>query len=228
MGGPRGRQAAAAHRRAVRGVDAPLADLGYYRSTRAAVAGASLLLSRTGYTGEDGFELYVRAADAGAVWDTLREADASLQPIGLAARDTLRFEVGYCLYGNDIGDDTSPLEAGLGWTVKLKKDEFVGREALVEQKAAGVGRRLVGLQPDGRRSIPRPGYGIRHDGRPAGAVAEDFTVLGGSLGINNFVKKNRMIELATRDKLPLSGCSTAPGREPTSLSARAWRPCIIL
>jgi aminomethyltransferase len=151
--------------------DAPLADLGYYRSCAARVAGADVLLSRTGYTGEDGFEIYVPDGAAEAVWDALCAAGDGDRPapVGLAARDTLRFEVGYCLYGNDIDDTTTPLEAGLGWTVKLDKDDFLGKERLAAQKAEGVERRLVGLRLEGR-AIPRAGYPVLHDGEAVGRV----------------------------------------------------------
>jgi len=91
-------------------------------------------------------------------------------PVGLAARDTLRFEVGYCLYGNDLSDETTPLEAGLGWTVKLKKEDFVGREVLLKQKEGGPARRLAGLQPDDVKAIPRSGYAVLADGETVGHV----------------------------------------------------------
>ncbi|HET9232764.1 MAG TPA: glycine cleavage T C-terminal barrel domain-containing protein, partial [Candidatus Eisenbacteria bacterium] len=93
-----------------------------------------------------------------------------LTPIGLAARDTLRFEMGYCLYGNDIDETTTPLEAGLGWTVKLDKGDFVGRDALVAQKQSGIPRRLVGLRPQDERAIPRKGYTIQSGTKTVGHV----------------------------------------------------------
>jgi aminomethyltransferase len=121
--------------------EVPLAAMDTYTAGPGTVAGVPALVSRTGYTGEDGFELYVKAGDAGTLWDRLLEAGgADLVPIGLAARDTLRFEMGYCLYGNDIDETTDPLEAGLGWTVRLDKGEFVGRDALVRRKATGLSR----------------------------------------------------------------------------------------
>jgi len=151
--------------------DADLAGLSYYRFTRATVAGIPLLLSRTGYTGEDGFELYVDSDHARALWKALTEAGGErLTPIGLAARDTLRFEVGYCLYGNDIDDTTTPLEAGLGWTVKLDKPGFIGRDALLSQKEAGVPRRLVGLELESPRAVPRQGYDVVLDDEIVGRV----------------------------------------------------------
>ena len=113
------------------------------------VCGAAVIFSRTGYTGEDGFELYLSPADAPRVFDALI-GEPEVKPIGLGARDTLRLEMKYALYGNDIDDTTTPLEAGLGWVVKLDKADFIGRDALVAQKAAGLTRRLVGFEMVGR------------------------------------------------------------------------------
>src|SRR5262245_3262739 len=111
------------------------------------VAGARALVSRTGYTGEDGFEIYLAPSEAERVWDRLLAAGAphGLVPVGLGARDTLRLETGLMLYGNDIDEKTTPLEAGLAWVVKAGKGDFIGHEALVRQKAEGLRRRLVGL-----------------------------------------------------------------------------------
>jgi aminomethyltransferase len=150
--------------------DAALA-LGYYRVTTGRLFGADAVIARTGYTGEDGFELYFHPRDAAAVWEGLVEAGRphGLEPVGLGARDTLRLEMGYMLYGNDIDDTTTPLEAGLGWTVKLKKGDFSGRAALARQKEQGVARRLVGLELGGRR-VPRHGMTIEQGGRPVGRV----------------------------------------------------------
>jgi aminomethyltransferase len=146
-----------------RTTDVPLGDLGFYRFTEGAVAGVQAVISRTGYTGEKGFELYISEDQRSAerVWSALVEAGSSenLGPVGLGARDTLRLEMGYCLYGNDISKDTNPLEAGLGWITKLKKGPFVGRDALVKAKEDGISQRLFGLQMTGR-DIPRPGYSI--------------------------------------------------------------------
>ena len=146
-------------------------SLGYYRFTAASLFGVRALISRTGYTGEDGFELYFAPQDAAAMWNGLVEAGRphGLEPVGLGARDTLRLEVGYMLYGNDIDDTTTPLEAGLGWTVKLGKPDFVGREALVRQKEQGLLRMLVGVELDGRR-VPRHNMTIEQEGRPVGRV----------------------------------------------------------
>ena len=137
-------------------------ELGYYRFTTTPLFGAPVTLSRTGYTGEDGFEIYLSPEHATAVWEGVTSAGAALglELIGLGARDTLRLEMGYMLYGNDIDDTTTPLEAGLGWTVKLQKGDFIGRDVLARQKAEGLSRRLVGFQVEGRR-VPRHGMPIR-------------------------------------------------------------------
>jgi len=126
-----------------------LAPIKRYHFAVGQVCGADVIFSRTGYTGEDGFELYLSPADAPRVFDALL-AEPEVKPIGLGARDTLRLEMKYALYGNDIDDATTPLEAGLGWVVKLDKADFIGRDALVAQKAAGLTRRLVGFEMVGR------------------------------------------------------------------------------
>ena len=145
--------------------------IGYYRFQEGAVAGVDAVISATGYTGEDGFELYLPADDAVAVWDALLEAGEphGLVPAGLGARDSLRLEVGYALYGNDLDEEHTPLEAGLGWITKLDGYPFVGREALRRQKEAGVERKLVGLRLTDR-GFPRPGYDVVHGDRVVGSV----------------------------------------------------------
>jgi aminomethyltransferase len=128
-------------------------------------------VSRTGYTGEHGYELYLPNGDAVRVWEELlvRGEDIGVAPIGLAARDTLRFEVCYCLYGHELEEDVTPLEAGIGWAVKLKKDEFVGRSALLKQKKEGVPRRIVCLEVVGR-GIARQGARVLCEGQEVGMV----------------------------------------------------------
>ena len=152
-------------------VPAGALELGFYRFTTGTLFGAPATISRTGYTGEDGFELYFALEHGEAVWNGLMQAGRphGLALIGLGARDTLRLEMGYMLYGNDIDDTTTPLEAGLGWTVKLAKGDFHGRDVLVKQKAEGLKRRLVGFQLDGRR-VPRHGMPIVSGGRTVGTV----------------------------------------------------------
>jgi aminomethyltransferase len=141
--------------------DLDLAAIGYYRFTTGTVAGVHALVSRTGYTGEDGFELYLDPADAAGVWRSLRTAgrERGLRPIGLGARDTLRLEAGLMLYGNDIDETTNPLEAGLGWTVKFTDEPFVGRDVLERQKADGLSRRMVAFDMQDR-AIPRQHYPV--------------------------------------------------------------------
>ena len=148
-----------------------IAGLQPFRVRQVEHQGVALYMSTTGYTGERGGELYVPADHAAALWDALTEAgqDLGVGPVGLGARDTLRLEMAYCLYGHDIDRTTTPLEAGLGWVTRLKKPEFVGRDALVAQKAAGVSRRLVGLELT-ERGIPRHGYPVVHGGQRVGEV----------------------------------------------------------
>ena len=155
---------------------APLTDVdldavAYYHFAEGRVADRQALVSRTGYTGEDGFELYVGAGDAPAIWRRLLEhgAAAGLIPCGLGARDSLRLEMGYALYGNDLDERRTPLEAGLGWVVKLDKGDFLGRDALVRQKEAGVREKLVGFVLK-ERGFPRHGYGLRWNGEAVGEV----------------------------------------------------------
>ena len=151
--------------------DMSLADIVYYHFCEGEVAGVQMIVSRTGYTGEDGFELYLPASFAVEVWQQimLTGTPQGLLPIGLGARDTLRLEKGYALYGHELSQEISPLEAGLGWITKLDKDDFVGKAALAAQKAAGVPRRRVGLVMQ-ERGIPREGYPIFVGDREVGVV----------------------------------------------------------
>lgn len=151
-------------------VDLDLDTIGFYRFREGRVADVSAVVSGTGYTGEDGFELYLAAEDAPAVWRRiLEEGGDRVTPAGLGARDSLRLEIGLLLYGNDLDEEHTVLEAGLGWLTRLEKGPFVGRDALRAQKEAGPARRLVGLRID-QRGFPRPGYPIRSDGTEVGRV----------------------------------------------------------
>ncbi len=144
----------------------------YYASYRAIIAGSDALLARTGYTGEDGFEIFVGPQDAAPLWQALTEAGSGfgLVPAGLAARDSLRLEAGMPLYGNELGRDVTPYDAGLGRVVKLDKPgDFVGRAALAERAQAGPARVLVGLAGKTRR-VPRHGYSVLWNGEPCGTV----------------------------------------------------------
>jgi len=149
-----------------------ITELAYYHFREFDWSGIPVLISRTGYTGEDGFELFFHRKDAAAIWQRVQEAGRPFEmaPIGLAARDTLRLEVGYCLYGNDIDDTTTPLEAGLQWTVKLDKPDFLGKAALVAQKEAGLKRKLMGLTIDQPGMIARGGMAIQVNGVADGRV----------------------------------------------------------
>ena len=152
--------------------DTDLGQLRYYASYPATVARCQVLLARTGYTGEDGFEIYAAPSDADRVWMALTEAGAAdgLIPAGLAARDSLRLEAGMPLYGNELGRDVTPFEAGLGRVVKLDKPgNFVGRSALAERAVATPARVLAGLIGRSRR-VPRHGYRVLWDGEPCGTV----------------------------------------------------------
>jgi aminomethyltransferase len=152
--------------------DADLATVKYYASYPATVAGRRILLARTGYTGEDGFELFTRPHDAEPIWEALTAAGAAcgLLPAGLAARDTLRLEAGMPLYGNELGPDLTPFDAGLGRVVKLDKPgDFVGRAALAERARAKPERELVGLAGRSRR-VPRHGYNVLWDATVCGKV----------------------------------------------------------
>lgn len=151
--------------------DIQLEALQYYWAAQGHVQGVEALISRTGYTGEDGFELYCPAPQGPELWTALLQAGQphGIKPIGLGARDTLRLEMAYALYGNDITAETTPLQAGLGWIVKLQKGEFIGREALLQERATGVQRKLVGFEMIDR-GVARSHYGILAEGQRVGEV----------------------------------------------------------
>jgi len=153
----------------------------------AVVAGIACTVARTGYTGEDGFELACANRDAPALWAALLDAATPLGglPVGLGARDTLRLEAKLPLYGNDLDDDHTPLEAGLGWAVKLGR-EFIGARALAEQKSQGLARQLVGFTiAESERAIARHGYSVVQDKEPIGSVTSGGPgiMVGGSIGL---------------------------------------------
>jgi len=153
------------------GVKEKIRNLKYYRFFTFDIDGSEVILSRTGYTGELGFEIYLPAEITERVWDELLEAGSELgaEPIGLGARDTLRFEASFCLYGHELNEETSPLEAGLSWLVKLKKGDFIGRDALLKEKEQGPARALVGFEIEGRQ-IARQGFPVKLDGEVVGGV----------------------------------------------------------
>jgi aminomethyltransferase len=155
---------------AQRHFDAPLTDLPYYRCVDGSFRGAGALVSRTGYTGEDGFELILSREQAGAAWEALMDAGRvfGIRPCGLGARDTLRFEAAMPLYGHEMDETVGPFDAGLGWAVKLDKGDFVGREAVRENKAH-PSRARIGLELAGKR-IARQGSDVQLDGSVIGRV----------------------------------------------------------
>lgn len=185
-----------------------LAEMPYYTFAKTNFAGVdNVLVSATGYTGAGGFEIYVDRAHAQQVWDAIFEAgaDFGIQPIGLGARDTLRLEMGFCLYGNDIDEQTSPLAAGLGWVTKFTND-FVNSANLKAEKEAGLSQKLVGFEMIDR-GIPRHDYAIMDaDGRVIGRVTSgtQSPSLKKSIGMGYvevaFAKEGSEIYIAIRDK----------------------------
>jgi aminomethyltransferase len=204
---------------AAMGILQPLADIdleavGYYHFQEGRLEGVPTRFSRTGYTGEDGFELFVASEDAVKVWDRVLAAGsaAGIQPCGLGARDTLRLEAAMRLSGQDIDSSTNPLEAGLGWAVKLDKGEFVGRDALLTVKQEGAKRAFIGLELEGR-AIARHGYPVRDGDRVVGEVTSgtfSFT-LGKAVAMG-------YVETASKDSPDLTvdvrGASVAARRTP--------------
>ena len=148
--------------------DADLSGIKYYRFVEGEVDGAPAIISRTGYTGEDGFELYVKPDDAPRIWRRLIEDSAA--PVGLGARDTLRLEAGMCLYGNELDAETTPLEAGISFAVHLEKEQqFIGQASLREEKENGLRKKLVGFEMEGR-GIARHGHPVTSGSQIVGTV----------------------------------------------------------
>jgi aminomethyltransferase len=152
---------------------ADLSSLQYYHSMRGTVAGVDMLISRTGYTGELGFELYFPSdgATGEKVWGEIMKAGKQFEiaPVGLGARDSLRLEMGFCLYGHDIDRTTNPIEANLGWITKVDKGEFIGRPAILKTKQEGPKRKLVGFVME-EKAFPRQGYPLHSNDVPSGIV----------------------------------------------------------
>jgi aminomethyltransferase len=152
-----------------------LSKLEYYNFLFTKIDNVDVIVSRTGYTGEPGYEVYFTGDEsvASAIWNRIFDQKAAsgydIQPVGLGARDSLRLEMGFCLYGNDIDQTTNPLEAGLGWITKLNKDNFIGKSSLLKFKSDGLKRRLCGLQSD-VKVFPRHGYELTAGGKKAGIV----------------------------------------------------------
>ncbi|MBI4911125.1 MAG: glycine cleavage system aminomethyltransferase GcvT [Acidobacteria bacterium] len=168
-------------------VDVDLASVKYYGFTAGKFLGIPVLLARTGYTGEDGFEVYCAAERTPFVWDTLAEGGQpfGLAPAGLGCRNTLRLEAKMALYGHEIDDQTHALEADLGWMVKFDKGDFIGREALLKARDAGLTRRLAGFRTLEKRDIARDGMPVLREGRPVGHVTSGApsATLGFNLGL---------------------------------------------
>ncbi|HSW53886.1 MAG TPA: glycine cleavage system aminomethyltransferase GcvT [Ignavibacteriaceae bacterium] len=148
-------------------------DLEYYHFIKGKIAGMDMIISRTGYTGELGYELYFTGdvSQAEKVWEEVFKAgkEFDVQPVGLAARDSLRLEMGYCLYGNDIDQTTNPIEAGLGWITKTEKGDFIGKDAILKMKQEGPTRKLVAMISD-EKTFPRHGYDINAGGKKVGVI----------------------------------------------------------
>ena len=195
-------------------------NLKYYTFTKGKFAGVeNVLVSATGYTGAGGVEIYFEDKDGAAdkIWDAIFVAGGpqGLKPIGLGARDTLRLEMGFCLYGNDIDDTTSPIEAGLGWITKFTKD-FTAKEIFAQQKAEGVTRKLVGFEMI-EKGIPRHGYEIKdYEGRTIGHVTSgtQSPSLGKAIGMGYvhlpFTPIDSNIYIKVRDKLLQAKVSKIP------------------
>jgi len=180
--------------------------LKYYRFLNGEVAGKRCLVSRTGYTGEDGFELYIDPDHAARVWQAIMEEGGihGIMPVGLGARDTLRFEAALPLYGHELDEDITPLEAGLGRFVRLRKDFFNGIQALRDQSRQGLSRRLAGLSME-ERGIPRAGYPVIIEGRRQGRVTSGThcPTLGGSFAMAYVppeVREGDGVEISIRGK----------------------------
>lgn len=187
-------------------VSHPLETIPRFGFANVAMAEANLLIARTGYTGEAGFEIFVPTEYAHAVWQHIMEAGSTegLLPCGLAARDTLRLEMAYPLHGNDISSTTTPLEARLGWVVKLNAGEFIGSTALREQKAQGLPRKLVGLRMIDR-AIPRHGFAIIHNDIPVGEVTSGSMSPSLGIGIALGYVPTALAEVGTRMHIDVRG-----------------------
>ena len=148
-------------------------DLTFYTFKEVEIAGETIIISRTGYTGEDGFEIYGSHEFTNTVWDKLL-ASGKVTPCGLGCRDTLRFEVGLPLYGDELTAEITPIEAGLGMFVKTDKGDFIGRDVIMKQKSEGVTRKIVGIEL-ASRAIPRHGYDVEVDGKVIGSVTTGYS-----------------------------------------------------
>lgn len=188
--------------------DTDLSRIKHYHFTSSNITGISSIVSRTGYTGEDGFEIYIPSSAAEAVWNRIMDVgkESGIKPAGLGARDSLRLEMGYTLYGNDISEDTTPLEAGLERFVKFQKSSFIGKEALLTQAHEGIKKRFTGFEMVGR-GIPRSHYPIHAEGRKIGEVTSGghSPSLGKGIGMGYvetpFASQGSKIEIEIRGKM---------------------------
>lgn len=192
--------------------DLDLSEIGFYSYKLGSLAGMdNVAFSATGYTGEKGFELYFDKdqVDPEKAWNAIMKAgeEFNIEPCGLGARDTLRLEMGFALYGNDITKDTHPLEARLGWITKFDKGDFIGKEALQQKKEEGLKRKLVGFTVEGKRNIPRQGYEILNEsGAPIGKVTSGTMsiTLGKGIGMgfveNKYADEGNSIQIAIRNR----------------------------
>ncbi|WP_053956051.1 glycine cleavage system aminomethyltransferase GcvT [Inediibacterium massiliense] len=180
----------------------------FYCKRNVSVVSANCLISRTGYTGEDGFEIYLSNEDVKMLWEKLMEAgkEYGLKPAGLGARDTLRFEVALPLYGNELSKDITPLEAGLGFFVKLDKPNFIGKEGLKKQKSEGLKRKIVGFEMIDK-GIPRNGYEVMAEGKTIGFVTTGYAAptvkknIGMAMVDIEYSKLDTPIEIKIRNKI---------------------------
>lgn len=176
-------------------------EISFYSFKKGTIAAQpDIIISATGYTGEKGYELYIDTAKANAakIWESLLEAgkNEGLEPAGLGARDTLRLEMGYALYGNDITKDTTPLEARMGWLTKFNKEHFIGKDALIKQKEAGISRKLMGFEIIEPRNVPRAGYSISdYSGEEIGFVTSGTHSITLDKGIGMGYIKNEKAEV---------------------------------
>jgi aminomethyltransferase len=187
-----------------------LEEIPYYAFRKGTLAGVEMLISRTGYTGELGYEIYFESSvpTGELIWKTVMEAGAEfgIKPIGLGARDTLRLEMGFCLYGNDIDQTTNPLEAGLGWITKMEKGAFLGQNVLREVKQQGLKRKLVGFTVDDPKAFPRHGYEIKSKENILGHVTSGTVspVLEKGIGMGYVntaaAAPGTMVEIVIRDR----------------------------
>lgn len=189
-------------------VKSDFSNLKFYEAQERNMENTQVLLSRTGYTGEDGFEIYGDGKDAEKIWDRIIEEGKryNLNPCGLGARDLLRLEMGYCLYGNDISAETTPLEANLSWVVSLDKEDFIGKEALLKQKKEGIKRKLVGILVPGKR-IPRKGDKILAKKKKVGTITSGnySPNLGSSIAMGyidrSYEKEGTKLEIEIRNTI---------------------------